>query len=91
MRIDKGKQAVVLDNMQDRPIKGSSSWKTYDVVLNVPPDATSISFGSLVDSSGEIWLKDLSFEVVSAEVPLTAGTWEGKLPLTPVNLTFRTN
>jgi hypothetical protein len=46
MRVDKGKDMVVFDNMQDRPIKGTTDWQRYDMVLDVPPDSTGILWNS---------------------------------------------
>ena len=86
MRVDAGNKALAFDNMNTRPIKGTSEWKKYEVVLNVPVNATKISFGALVASNGEIWLKDLCFEAVNSDVPAT----EERFPAQkPVNLDFR--
>src|SRR5581483_12016409 len=35
MRVDEGKQVTAFDNMQHRPIKGSTNWNPYTVVLDV--------------------------------------------------------
>jgi hypothetical protein len=72
MRVDKGTQQVAFDNMQNRPIKGTASWQKYDVVLDVPQDATGIFFGVLLSGSGTVWLSDTKFEVVGPTV-LTTG------------------
>jgi hypothetical protein len=87
MRVDKGKDMVAFDNMQDRPIKGTTDWQRYDVVLDVPPDSTGISFGILLDGAGKVWLSDTKFDVVGAGVPST-GAGNRKLPDNPVNLDF---
>jgi hypothetical protein len=65
--------AVVLafDNMQNRAIKGTNDWTKYEVVLFVPVDATSISYGVLLDGTGQIWFKDIVLEVVDDSVPET--------------------
>jgi hypothetical protein len=34
MRVDKGKDMIAFDNMQDRPIEGTTDWQRYDAVLN---------------------------------------------------------
>ena len=52
MRVDKGSAMVGFDNMDNRPIQGNQSWKTCDVVLDVPQDATGISFGILLSGAG---------------------------------------
>jgi len=71
MRVDKGSQSVAFDNMQDRPIKGTTGWKAYEVVLDVPQDATGIFFGVLLTKTGTVWLNSVKFEVVGQDVPVT--------------------
>src|SRR5512140_278762 len=40
MRVDgPAGRSLAFDNMQTRPIKGTSDWKRYDVVLDVPAEA----------------------------------------------------
>lgn len=87
MRVDKGKEVVAFDNMQDRPIKGTTDWQRYEVVLEVPTDATGISFGILLDGAREAWLRSTKFEIVGLDVPTTS-SGEKKLPDKPVNLDF---
>lgn len=89
MRVDQGTKPVAFDNMQTRAIKGTTGWTTYDVVLDVPADATSISFGALVSSNGGIWLRGASFELVGLDVPTTGMPMQRTMPLEPVNLDFR--
>src|SRR5260370_11890408 len=64
MRVDKEKDSVAFDNMQGRPIKGTSGWQNYTVVLDVPQDATAIGLGILLSGTGAVWLSNLSVEVV---------------------------
>jgi hypothetical protein len=87
MRVDKGTETLALDNMQNRPIKGTTGWQRYYVVLAVPKDATRIAFGILLDGPGEVWLNSAKFEVVGLDVPAT-GRLERRLPDKPVNLEF---
>jgi hypothetical protein len=89
MRIDKEKAAVGFDNMQQRPIRGSQPWTTHSVVLDVPPDATGISFGTLLSGSGEVWLNDVKLEVVGEDVETTGTRAPTALPKSPVNLDFQ--
>ena len=90
MRIDRGKTVVAFDNMQARAIRGTTEWKSYDVVLDVPTDATEISFGTLLTGGGEIWLCDMSFEPVGKDVAVTVdkSPESPKFPSHPVNLNF---
>lgn len=89
MRIDKGTEMVGFDNMQSRPLKGTTDWQSYDVVLDVPKDATGISFGVLLGGSGSVWISNASFEIVGSEVTVTGKSQEGDVrPRAPVNLDF---
>ena len=66
--------SLAFDNMQDRPITGSSDWTRYDVVLDVAKEAKNIAFGMLLRGEGTVWLSGVTFEVVGMGVP-TTGTW----------------
>ena len=87
MRVDKEKSPVAFDNMENRAIKGTTGWQRYDIVLDVPKDATAISFGILLAGSGVVWLNGTKFDVVGADVPVT-NTGEKVLPEKPINLEF---
>jgi hypothetical protein len=80
-------QSLTFDNMQNRPIKGTTEWKRYDVVLNVPQGATGVFLGILLDGPGQVWLNDVKVEVVGADVPVT-GQSTMSLPDGPRNLGF---
>jgi hypothetical protein len=86
MRVDKGSQSVAFDNMEDRSIKGTTGWQRYQVVLDVPQDATGIFFGVLLAGSGQVWLNDVKFEVVGSDVSTTGAG--GAHRAEPVNLGF---
>ena len=85
MRVDKGRDSVAFDNMQDRAIKGTTEWKEYSIVLDVRNDATGISFGILLAETGAVWLSGIRLESVDAQVAPTSGV---TLPKEPKNLTF---
>jgi hypothetical protein len=88
MRIDRGKDVVAFDNnMQNRAIKGTAAWQRYEVVLDVPKDATSISFGVLLTGGGEVWLNSAKFDIVGDDAPVT-GWGESPVPNASVNLEF---
>jgi beta-lactamase regulating signal transducer with metallopeptidase domain len=87
MRVDQGSSMVAFDNMQNRAIKGTTDWQDYSVVLNVPPDATDIAFGVLLEKSGTVWLSNIRFEIVGDDVPVT-GIATPKPPEGPTNLGF---
>ena len=88
MRVDGHESSpLAFDNMQDRPIKGDTDWQPYSIVLDVPQDATAISFGVLLSGPGKVWIDSGSLAVVDASVPTTGGPAR-QLPPHPVNLDF---
>jgi hypothetical protein len=72
MRVDDANlYALALDNMQDRPITGSADFAPYDVVLDVPPQASQLAFGLLLGGSGQAWVAGSRLEAVGNDVPTT--------------------
>jgi hypothetical protein len=80
---------ATFDNMQDRPIKGTTGWSRHAIVLDVPASATLISFGVLVSGEGAAWLDDVKFEVVPSSVPTTEHK-DAPAKRAPANLDFST-
>jgi hypothetical protein len=46
------------------PVRGTTGWKRYDVVLDVPPCARSIVYGLYLQGAGKAWIDDMVWEVV---------------------------
>ncbi len=65
------KQPLAFDNMQSRALVGSKGCKRYDVVLDVPKEATTIMAGLIMSGTGQAWLDGVRFEEVDASVPAT--------------------
>ena len=69
MRIDRSHDGRVttlaFDNMQDRPVRGTTDWAEYAVVLDVPDDAHQITFGFLLNGSGTLWGDNLKIDTRS--------------------------
>jgi hypothetical protein len=88
MRVD-GAQGATLafDNMQDRSIKNTTEWTRYEVVLDVDKSATSISFGTLMEGAGSLWIDDVEVEIVAKSVPTTVAK-SAEHPETAENLGF---
>lgn len=73
LRVDQSgsQQPLSFDNMGNRPIKGTTGWKKYEIVLDVPSNSTLIAFGALLDGTGQIWFDNISFEIVDNSVQTT--------------------
>ncbi|MGL5003344.1 MAG: hypothetical protein ACRDAM_10440 [Casimicrobium sp.] len=82
---------LAFDNMQGRPIKGTTSWQRYEIVLPVPESAQLLNFGVLLGGRGEIAIRDVEFveapkDAPSTEIVPTVGeSKSGK----PANLDFK--
>ena len=88
MRVD-GKGAtgyMALDNMRERPIKGTTEWKLYEVVLDVPESGVEMTLGIMLDGPGQVWVNSGSVEIVSSAIPVTKLSIPNSLPDGPRNL-----
>jgi hypothetical protein len=77
MRVDgvgEENHALSFDNMQKRPVKGTLPWHQYHIVLDVPENSQTITFGILLSGTGHAWLDEFKFEIVGKNVPVTGRT-----------------
>jgi hypothetical protein len=84
LRFDAGSTTVAFDNMDNRPISGTTPWTSVSIVLDVPRSADMVAFGGLLVGTGTMWFDELKFEVVDSSVPVTASSRKPLGP--PVNL-----
>ena len=92
LRVDQygSQQPLAFDNMHDRPIKGNTDWKKYEITLDVPLNASFIAFGALLEGTGQIWFDNLRFEIAEKQ---SRGNFSGDQQQDegnskPVNLDF---
>ncbi len=87
MRVD-GPNGKVLgfDNMDSRAVTGTTDWKRYEVVLDVPEDAKAIAFGFFLNGEGTLWADGFRLEIVDKTVPVTGGAQAAGTE--PRNLSF---
>jgi len=71
LRVDGPAQTLAFDNMESRPLKGTTDWHQVSIVLDVAPNALGIALGALLHGRGAITLDDMQFEIVGSEVALT--------------------
>jgi hypothetical protein len=64
-------EMVAYDDMEGRPITGTSEWTRYEVVLDVDEYAYAINIGIVLWGVGQVWIDDCTFEVVDDSVPVT--------------------
>ena len=86
-RVDRGKDILLLDNMNDRGISGTQEWRAYESVLYVDPEATKMLFGALLTGKGSMQADQFSLEIVPDDTPTTKSAI-GSKPTQPRNLDF---
>ena len=62
-RVDGESGVLAFDNMSDRGPRGTTSWKRYEIELDVPAEITNINFGVLLTGEGTAWFDELAVEV----------------------------
>ena len=86
MRADTpGRNGVAFDNMQNRPLKGSFGWRDVNVVLDIPADASLLSFGFILEGAGALRATQFKLEVVPGTVAVTAQAAQ-RLPTQPQHM-----
>lgn len=93
LRVDQSgsSQPLAFDNMEKRSIKGTTKWNKYEIVLDVPNNASRIAFGALLSGTGQIWFDNINFEIVNNTVKTTDLLGNGNNTTAteaPVNLDF---
>lgn len=89
MRIDgKDGDTLQFDNMQNRPITGTTGWNHYSVVLDVPENAGAIYFGVMLQGVGEVWMDEFTLVEVDEKTASTNMMMPENMPSKPVNLNF---
>jgi hypothetical protein len=79
----KGGPTLAFYNTQGKPIKGSTGWQERSIVLDVPADAATITFGAIGAGTGQMWMEPLAFETVGRGVPVDQFPPQPALPTTP--------
>jgi AraC-like DNA-binding protein len=80
-----------LDNMQGRPITGTTEWNHYSCVLDVPSDGAILNFGILLYGKGQVWLDNVSLQEVDKHTPTTDFVPEEVFPDLLLNPQFEEN
>lgn len=66
MRVDGNETTLSFDNMEDRPITGTTDWGKYEIVLDVPESTTKIFYGIILAGTGEAWISGTQLELAAA-------------------------
>jgi len=59
-----GNGALALDDMRDRPLRGTKAWTEVRAEIDVPAAADRIEFGAVLSGTGTLWATAFKLEVV---------------------------
>jgi len=62
MRVDGDQQTLSFDNMGSRSLTGTTDWREYEIILDVPENSNQIFFGILLSGTGEAYVDGLKLE-----------------------------
>lgn len=73
LRVDhpNGRRILAFDNMETRPIRGTSDWRRHELVLDVSSIADRIFYGAILDGTGRLRVDGFEIETVGREVAAT--------------------
>jgi hypothetical protein len=71
MRVDGVDQVLAFDNMEDRPVKGTTDWHSAAVILDVPPGAKRIRIGFMQAGAGQSWFSNCALDTMKETVNTT--------------------
>lgn len=60
---DGNRKIMGFDNMSDRPIKGTTTWRKYKNKIYIPQGAKYISFGVLLQGEGRVDFRNFNFNI----------------------------
>jgi C-terminal processing protease CtpA/Prc len=63
LRVDGPDGPLAFDNMEKRPVKGTTDWQEYSISLPLSDEAETIYLGGLLPATGTLWLDDLRLTV----------------------------
>lgn len=61
-----------LDDMRDRPLRGTKPWTEVSLELDVPATASMIEFGAVLSGGGTLWVDAFKLEVVASHEKQTS-------------------
>jgi RNA polymerase sigma factor (sigma-70 family) len=66
-----GELLVVDETICNRPIHGTTDWREYEIVQDIPQNAIAIVLSAGLFCSGEIWTDGFQAGIVGGDVPIT--------------------
>ncbi len=59
-----GGTGMVLDDMRERPLRGTKPWTEVSAEIDVPLTASTLEFAAVLSGAGTLWVDAVRLEVV---------------------------
>lgn len=60
-----GGSPITHDHMDDHRVTGTQGWKRYSVEVKIPPGATDLQIGAMLQDDGTLWVDDVSLMLLN--------------------------
>jgi hypothetical protein len=81
-----GDRVLSFDDMADRAPSGTTDWRDYSIVIDVPNDSRKIRFGFMLNGGGTAWMKNPRLQLATAKQSSTARSFDAtKFKLNQLN------
>jgi hypothetical protein len=85
---DASGKTLTFDNINAHPVTGTTDWKRYEIVVDVPPHSDLITFGFFLTNGmakpGKLWASGFRLEAVGSDIAVT----HDAMPEAPQNTNF---
>jgi len=68
LRIDKKNNVLAFDNMENRPVKGTSGWKVYEIILPYAEESDAVYVGGILVGKGKAWFDDFEITIDGIDI-----------------------
>ncbi len=94
MTDEKGDKVVAFDDMSNRAVTGTTDWKKYSIVLDIPNESDRLRVGFILKGGGSAWMREPEVVVANPDEKSTAIPFDSskftlnELKNSPSNLQF---
>lgn len=71
VKIDGNEATLAMDNMANRRLTGTQDWTEASIVIDIPEEAISMTFGFLMRGKGYAWFESPQLQFVGQDVATT--------------------
>lgn len=67
--------------IDERQITKTLDWTKFEIILDVPKGATNLNYGAYLSGLGQLWISEISFEIVDKTIKSTTQKSEAYVPV----------